>query len=104
MSSVDPILEAIKDWPVRDQLEPIICKVPQQQVISQKFKQRAPLKTWLSPGRRLIIVGDAAHAALPPAGQGGSQAVEDAAVLAIALELAGKQSVPLALSVTEKIR
>ncbi|EEP82799.1 predicted protein [Uncinocarpus reesii 1704] len=54
--------------------------------------------------RRLIVVGDAAHAALPSSGQGGTQAIEDAAVLAIALELAGKQDVPLALAVSEKLR
>ncbi|KAF7593826.1 hypothetical protein BBP40_010761 [Aspergillus hancockii] len=103
-SAIDPILEAIKDWPIRDQLEPIIRKVPPQQVVSQKFMQRTPLKSWLSPGCRMIIIGDAAHTALPPAGQGGSQAIEDAAVFSIALEMAGKQNVPLALSVTEKIR
>jgi FAD-dependent urate hydroxylase len=34
---------------------------------------------------RLIIIGDAAHAASPSSGQGASMAIEDAAVLALAL-------------------
>ncbi|RAH46611.1 FAD-dependent oxidoreductase [Aspergillus brunneoviolaceus CBS 621.78] len=59
---------------------------------------------YCSHKRRMIVVGDAAHAALPSSGQGGTQAIEDAATLAIALDLAGKKDVPLALSVTEKIR
>ena len=52
----------------------------------------------------MIVVGDAAHSFLPYAGQGGNQAIEDAAVLAICLELAGKRDVPLALRVMEKLR
>ncbi|RAH65474.1 FAD-dependent oxidoreductase [Aspergillus aculeatinus CBS 121060] len=59
---------------------------------------------YCSHKRRMIVVGDAAHAALPSSGQGGTQAIEDAATLAIALDLAGKKDVQLALSVTEKIR
>lgn len=38
------------------------------------------------------------------AGQGASQAIENAAALAISLELAGKNSVPLGLQAAEKIR
>jgi 2-polyprenyl-6-methoxyphenol hydroxylase-like FAD-dependent oxidoreductase len=38
------------------------------------------------------------------AGQGASQAIEDAAVLAITLELATKDNVPLGLKIAEKIR
>ncbi|KAE8148271.1 FAD/NAD(P)-binding domain-containing protein [Aspergillus avenaceus] len=101
---VGPILEAIKDWPVKNQLEPIIHKAPTQRIIRQKLTHREPLKTWLSPGCRIIVTGDAAHVPVPAGGQGGSQAIEDAAVLAICLELAGKENIPLALQVTEKIR
>lgn len=62
------------------------------------------MQTWLSPHRRMMVIGDASHAALPSSGQGASQAIEDGAVLAIALELSGKQDVPLALSVGMAIR
>lgn len=65
---------------------------------------RDPLKTWLSPGGRMILIGDAAHPYLPAAGQGAGQAIEDAATLAVSLELAGKSKVKMALRVAEKIR
>jgi 2-polyprenyl-6-methoxyphenol hydroxylase-like FAD-dependent oxidoreductase len=45
--------------------------------------------------RRVVLVGDAAHATLPHMGQGGSLAVEDALVLAD--ELAGAETLPAAL-------
>lgn len=51
-----------------------------------------------------MVIGDASHAALPSSGQGASQTIEDGAVLAIALELSGKEDVPLALSVRMAIR
>lgn len=51
-----------------------------------------------------MLIGDAAHPFLPYTGQGGNQAIEDAAVLAICLQLSGKKNVPLALRVAEKLR
>lgn len=44
-----------------------------------------PLPTFVSPNGKIIVVGDAAHAILPYAGNGGGQALEDAASLAIFL-------------------
>jgi 2-polyprenyl-6-methoxyphenol hydroxylase and related FAD-dependent oxidoreductases len=44
-----------------------------------------------------MLIGDAAHAMSPIAGQRGGQSVEDAATLAIYLVLAGKSQVRLAL-------
>ncbi|KAI1942314.1 hypothetical protein LOZ12_002533 [Ophidiomyces ophidiicola] len=101
---VEHIVECIEGWAVRDQLEQVARKVMEGKFVSENLVLRTPLKTWLSPQRRMIVVGDAAHAALPSSGQGGTQAVEDAAVIAISLELAGKKDVPLALAVTEKLR
>lgn len=43
------------------------------------------LESWSSERGRVIIVGDAAHAIPPPAGQGANQAVEDSYSLAILL-------------------
>ncbi|EAS31820.3 uncharacterized protein CIMG_07299 [Coccidioides immitis RS] len=102
--AIDHILECMSDWTMRDELESVVRNVSEGRFISQKLVVTTALKSWLSPRRRMIVIGDAAHAALPTSGQGGTQAIEDAAVLAIALELAGKQDIPLALSVTEKIR
>ncbi|KAK2868063.1 hypothetical protein FQN49_003198 [Arthroderma sp. PD_2] len=101
----DHLMKCIDGWTERDKLEVIFRKVTETRFVSQKLLAlKTPLKSWLSPGRRMIVIGDAAHATVPTSGQGGTQAIEDAAVLAIALELAGKQDVPLALSVAEKIR
>jgi 2-polyprenyl-6-methoxyphenol hydroxylase-like FAD-dependent oxidoreductase len=49
-------------------------------------------------------VGDAAHTMLPTSIQGAGQAIEDAATIAICLELAGKDRVPLGLRTAQKIR
>jgi 2-polyprenyl-6-methoxyphenol hydroxylase-like FAD-dependent oxidoreductase len=42
------------------------------------FYQVPRLETWISQKGKVIIIGDAAHAIPPPAGQGASQALEDA--------------------------
>jgi 2-polyprenyl-6-methoxyphenol hydroxylase-like FAD-dependent oxidoreductase len=42
-----------------------------------------PLETWHT--RRVVLLGDAAHAVAPHAGQGASMALEDAVVLAACL-------------------
>ncbi|MGW7454009.1 FAD-dependent monooxygenase [Streptomyces sp. NPDC054787] len=47
---------------------------------------------------RLAWLGDAAHAMTPNLGQGGCQAIEDAAVLARLLEAGGAEDVPAALA------
>lgn len=47
------------------------------------------LERWTSPSRRVIILGDAAHAIPPSAGQGINQAFEDVYMLALLLKGAG---------------
>lgn len=85
-------------------IEPILRKTPPERLLDNPIVMRPSLSTWVSQKARIILIGDAAHPVVPLTGQGGSQAVEDGAVVAIALQLAGKGGVPLALRVTEKIR
>ncbi|GAB1204957.1 hypothetical protein APSETT445_003623 [Aspergillus pseudonomiae] len=98
------VLAFLKGWPVRNRLDAVIRHVPPGAFIDQKLVIRKPLKTWLSPSSKIMLIGDAAHAMIPITGQGGSQAIEDAATLAIALELAGKSKVSQGLAVAERIR
>ncbi|RAL08585.1 FAD binding domain protein [Aspergillus homomorphus CBS 101889] len=103
--SVDPVLEYIKDWPIGEQLSAVISRTPQGNCFNHLLLTSDPLPTWVSNKSRVMIIGDAAHPTLPHAGQGANQAIEDAAVVAISLELAGKKGdIPLGLKVAEKIR
>lgn len=63
----------------------------------------APLPSWISPGGRVVILGDASHAMVPYASQGASQGIEDGVVLAECLE---RDEVDLTtrLKIFEKIR
>ena len=53
--------------------------------IRWKIAELPDLPTWSSPRGRIILLGDAAHALPPYAGQGAAMAMEDAAVLATLL-------------------
>jgi salicylate hydroxylase len=44
-----------------------------------------PLKRWVHPGGKVVLLGDACHPMLPYLAQGAAQATEDAATLAAAL-------------------
>ena len=49
-------------------------------------------------------MGDSAHTFLPTSIQGAGQAIEDAATVAICLQLAGKDQIPTALRTSQKMR
>ncbi|CAK7222045.1 hypothetical protein SBRCBS47491_004734 [Sporothrix bragantina] len=101
---IDAALACIQDWPVAAKLAPILRKTPAGRLIDFKLLWRDPLPTWVSAGGRMMVIGDAAHAFLPTSGQGAAQAMEDAATVAVCLELAGKDNVPLALRTTQALR
>ncbi len=63
---------------------------------------RSPLERWTSG--RISLLGDAAHAMLPFFGQGASQSIEDAAVLAACRRNAGPDSAAQALLRYEAVR
>jgi salicylate hydroxylase len=79
--------------------------VPDGEVIEWKLRVHAPLATWID--RSVALVGDASHLTLPHLNQGAAQAIEDAAVIAVALSHlpdASPKSINKALLVYEKIR
>ena len=82
----------------------MVMATPSGKVIDWKLLWRDPQEKWYSPAGRVIQAGDSAHTFLPSSGNGGTQGVEDATSLAACLELAGKDNIPLALKVHNKLR
>ena len=65
------------------------------------------LGTWIAPSKKVLIVGDAAHAMVPYMSQGAAMAVEDGGALATVLSLISDPTeIPMALGVfeTERIK
>lgn len=81
----------------------ILDITPDGKTIDFKLVYRPTIDNWTSSGGRTILIGDAAHANLPTAGQGASQALEDAVTLAHCLENS-QGDVKLALEATQRIR
>ena len=69
------------------------------------LKDLPSLQTWVSPCSKAVIIGDAAHAMLPNAGQGAGMGIEDAAALTMCLARAEtKKDFPKVFRAFEKIR
>ncbi|KAK1764515.1 FAD/NAD(P)-binding domain-containing protein [Phialemonium atrogriseum] len=99
---IEDALKVVEGWDPR--IAKVMKKTPENQLIDYKLLWRDPLPGWVSKHGRMMLVGDSAHPFLPTSGQGAGQAIEDAATVAICLELAGKDRIPLALRTSEKIR
>ncbi|RKK87887.1 hypothetical protein BFJ68_g14074 [Fusarium oxysporum] len=76
---------------------------PVGKTIDFKLVYRPTIDNWVSEGGRTILIGDAAHANLPTAGQGASQALEDAVTVAQCMEMSGGD-VKLGLEAAQRIR
>lgn len=80
----DMLQENKADWP--DVVQTGLEAAPVDQMGFWAFHGIAPpLSSWLSSSKRIILVGDAAHAIPPTAGQGANQAFEDVRALATLL-------------------
>ncbi|KAJ5556475.1 salicylate hydroxylase [Penicillium frequentans] len=86
-----------------EQFKALVEHTPPKKLTDYKLVWRDALATWLSKGKRIALIGDAAHCHLPTSAQGGSQAMEDATTTAICIRNA-KGDIPLALQVMERIR
>lgn len=79
--------------------------VPVDDVCEWKLRVHQPLPTWVHG--TTALVGDACHPTLPHLNQGAAQAIEDAAVVAIALAKSpdsSPESIQKSLQVYEKLR
>ncbi|PVI02342.1 FAD/NAD(P)-binding domain-containing protein [Periconia macrospinosa] len=87
--------------------DPTLVKVINmiQKTLKWPLLTGVPLSKWLSPTKRLLIIGDAAHAMVPYMSQGAATAVEDGAALAEILSLITSPSeLPDALDIYERVR
>jgi 2-polyprenyl-6-methoxyphenol hydroxylase-like FAD-dependent oxidoreductase len=97
----DPIaglLERHRGW--APEIRPVLEATPPDTVLRHPLLDRKPGRHWC--GERTALLGDAAHPMLPFVGQGGCQALEDAAALGEALRTAA--DVPAALRAYEAKR
>lgn len=101
-AKLEDALKVVEDWDPR--IAEVYKITPRDQLFDHKLIYRDPLPTWVSPKARIMLIGDAAHSYVPTSAQGATQAIEDGAAIAITLELAGKDQVPLGLRTMEKMR
>ncbi|KAF2192170.1 FAD/NAD(P)-binding domain-containing protein [Zopfia rhizophila CBS 207.26] len=73
----------IQDWPPI--VQSALNNIPEETMAIWPYYVVPKLERWFSPGKRVIILGDAAHAIPPTAGQGASQGFEDSFTLAALL-------------------
>lgn len=97
---LDEVLAVLQGWDPTCQA--IVEKTPS--LVDWKLVYRDPLPTWVSPRRRILLLGDSAHPFLPTSAQGATQAMEDGATLAVCLRRAGRAHVGAALKTHEEIR
>ncbi|KAL9616963.1 MAG: hypothetical protein Q9160_008233 [Pyrenula sp. 1 TL-2023] len=79
--SKSDMLKVFHDFGPR--VQKLLNLVPEGEVCEWKLRVHAPLPTWLHG--RVALLGDACHPTLPHLAQGAAQAIEDAAVLGVAL-------------------
>ncbi|KAK0452012.1 uncharacterized protein EV420DRAFT_1630458 [Desarmillaria tabescens] len=100
--SSDSALKQVKDW--SPFVPALINAVPNKEVVDWKLMWRNPQPKWISPMGRVVQIGDAAHSLLPTSGSGATMAMEDGFTLAACLHISGKDNIPLAARVYNKLR
>ncbi|KAF4995331.1 hypothetical protein FDECE_12822 [Fusarium decemcellulare] len=98
----DHVAKWMEFFPAKD-AQALFQVTPIGKTIDFKLVYRPVIDNWVSSGGRTILIGDAAHANLPTAGQGASQALEDAVTVAQCLEMS-RGDVKLALEAAQRIR
>ncbi|SJL02130.1 related to fusarubin cluster-monooxygenase [Armillaria ostoyae] len=100
--SSDCALRYVKDW--GSIVPALVNSVPNKEVIDWKLMWRNPQPKWVSPMGRVAQIGDAAHTLLPTSASGATMAMEDGIALAACLHISGKNDIPLAARVYNKLR
>ena len=73
-------------------------------IVNFELLWRDPQPSWKSPHSRIVQIGDASHSFLPASGNGATQAIEDAVVIASCLQLAGKDHIAQAVDAHIRFR
>lgn len=96
----EDVLKLIRGW------DPAYVRVweKMENIIDFKLVFRPCMDRWVTDSGLVIVAGDAAHPFLPTSTQGASQAIEDAATIALCLARAGRGKVPLALHAAFRLR
>lgn len=80
----------------------LIKLTPPNTIVNFELFWRNPQPKWASPGGRVVNIGDAAHSFL--AGNGATQAIEDAVSLASCLQIGGRQNIPQSVRAHVRMR
>ncbi|KAJ9645517.1 hypothetical protein H2204_001097 [Knufia peltigerae] len=88
-ASKQRVLENFADWDT-GRLQKLLDLIPEDNVLEWRLCQHDPLPTWILG--KLVLLGDACHPMLPYNAQGAAQAVEDVAVLHLAIDRVKKPS------------
>lgn len=91
-----------KKW--ADIFKRLVKCTPPKTIINFELLWRNPQPSWMSPGARVVQIGDSAHSFLPASGNGATQAIEDAVTIASCLQVAGKENIADAVRAHVRIR
>lgn len=104
-SNAKAVLDSLSEIPGwSDVIAHLVKTAPNDSIYTRKLMWRNPQPHWTSPHGFVCQIGDAAHTFLPTSGNGATQAMEDGIYLAACLQLSGKDEIPLATRVFNKLR
>ncbi|KAH9207896.1 hypothetical protein DL95DRAFT_373775 [Leptodontidium sp. 2 PMI_412] len=96
-------MERFQSWDPK--LVGILKKLPKDGVLEWKLCDLEPMKSWLFPGAKIVLIGDASHAMLPSSAQGAGMGIEDGAAIAELLARAeSKSQIPAVLKTFQNLR
>ncbi|KAK0207111.1 hypothetical protein DFS33DRAFT_1257629 [Desarmillaria ectypa] len=102
IQSSDRALQHVKGW--SPFVAAMINAIPNKEVVDWKLLWRNPQPKWVSSMGRIAQIGDAAHALLPTSASGATVVIEDGIALAACLHIDGRNNIPLAARVYNKLR